>query len=225
MNKTWDSTAKPHVEGSQSWPQATYSEATENATRVITSGDLPTKQITGTFPIAQTDPAYQYDHNPNTIEQKTVDLRVPLNPTTAATPTCVDMGPVGVLKNGVFLYNAIDAAGGDAAAHETQDDCDGHPDGADAYHYHDIPSCLLSSAPKAGSTLIGYALDGYGIYIERDASGNLPSNADLDACHGRTSTVMWNGKRQQIYHYDATLEFPYSVACYRGTPVDPPSRD
>ena len=66
------------------------------------------------------------------------------------------MGAVGVLKNGVFIYNALDGAGEDAAAHETQDACDGHPDGVEAYHFHAMPDCLLSAVPdKRGSTLVG----------------------------------------------------------------------
>jgi hypothetical protein len=61
--------------------------------------------------------------------------------------------------------------------------------------------------------------------VDDDASGNPPTNGDLDACHGRTSTVMWNGRLQEVYRYDATLEFPNTVGCYHGNPVDPPARD
>lgn len=84
------------------------------------------------------------------------------------------------------------------------------------YHYHNVPSCIRDAASDT-STLVGYAFDGYGIYVERDSSGNLPTNADLDACHGRTSKVMWDGKLTNIYHYDATLEYPYTVGCFHGT--------
>jgi hypothetical protein len=45
------------------------------------------------------------------------------------------------------------------------------------------------------------------------------TNADLDACHGTTSKVMWNGKKVRMYHYVATWEFPYTVGCFRGTPA------
>ncbi len=231
-NGTWDSTAKAKVGGAVSWPQATYSEIVDDGTRKISASDLPTKQVTGSFPIAQSDPAHQYDPNPNTIVPKAVDLSLPAEPVAASEPSCVPMGAIGILKNGVYLFNAIDAAGGDAAAHETQDVCDGHPDGAEFYHYHDIPSCLRDAAgtangttKKLSSTLVGYALDGYGIYVERDSEGALPVNSDLDACHGRTSTVTFNGKEQQIYHYSATLEFPYTVGCFHGTPVDRPSHE
>ena len=67
--------------------------------------------------------------------------------------------------------------------------------------------------------LLGWALDGFGIYLERDFAGTMLSSADLDACHGRASKVSWNGKKRRMYHYVATLDFPYTVACYRGTPI------
>jgi YHYH protein len=222
---TWDSTTKISVQGSNTWPQAFYKEVVSGDERTITTADLPTTQVTGTFPIANSDPAKQYDPNPNSIQEKSVSVTLPLNPDEAAQPSCVGMGAIGVLLNGVYVYNAIDAAGGDAAAHETQDVCDGHPDGGDYYHYHDIPSCILDAIPATGSTLVGYALDGFGIYVERDAMGNLPTNADLDVCHGRTSTVLFDGTETTMYHYSATMEFPYTVGCYRGTPVQVPTHE
>lgn len=30
---------------------------------------------------------------------------------------------------------------------------------------------------------------------------------------------MWNGTIQDVYHYDATLEYPYTLGCYHGTPI------
>ncbi len=77
----------------------------------------------------------------------------------------------------------------------------------------------MISADQGSSTLIGYALDGYGIYLERNPSGNLLTNQNFDACHGRTSAVLWNGKLQTVYHYDVTLESPYTLGCYHGTPI------
>jgi hypothetical protein len=69
------------------------------------------------------------------------------------------------------------------------------------------------------STLVGYALDGCGIYLERDSHGNLPTDADLDVCHGRTSAVPWDGKTVVMCHHDVTLEYPYTLGCYHGTPA------
>ncbi len=119
------------------------------------------------------------------------------------------------------MFDALDADGRDAGAHEVQDSCDGHPQNSDIYHYHDLSACLTTAADSAAgsSTLVGYALDGYGVYVERDSHGNLPTDADLDACHGRTSTVTWDGKPTTTFHYDVTLEYPYFVGCFHGTPV------
>lgn len=220
--KTWNYTAKLTVSGAVSWPSASYTETTSGSTRTIVFNDLPTTHTTGTFPIASTDPAYQYDRNPNHVAAQSNTWNLPLNPTAASTPQCVGMGAIGVLADGVYLYNALDAGGRDAAAYEILDSCAGHPDQSSSYHHHDIPPCLLSTGKAGESVLVGYALDGYGIYVTEDASGNLPTNADLDACHGTTSAVPWNGSTQTIYHYVATLEYPYTIGCYHGTPISVP---
>lgn len=215
---TWDSTAKVKVSGNVSWPAARYSATLSGGVRAITTNDLPLKFTTGVFPIMQSDAAYAYDRNPNAIAGQDRNYTLPGTPAAAATPSCTDLGEIGVLTNGVLLFNGLDAAGRDAVAHETQDSCDGHPDGQEMYHYHSITSCILNKATGA-STLVGYALDGYGIYVERDKGGSLPTNADLDVCHGRTSQIEWDGKLTTMYHYDATLEYPYTLGCYHGAPV------
>ena len=67
--------------------------------------------------------------------------------------------------------------------------------------------------------LVGYALDGFGIYSKYNANSMEMTDADLDACHGTTSPVMWNGKMVSIYHYVLTQEYPYTIGCFRGSPV------
>jgi hypothetical protein len=217
-NHTWNSETKVAVEGSVSWPSASYSVTVVGNKRVIRTNDLPINHTTGVFPIASSDPAHAYDANPNHIAPDLITWNLPANPVKAKHPSCTSLGPIGVLSDGVVLYNALDANGRDAAAHEVLDSCGGHPDQASRYHHHDVPPCILDKA-TGRSTLVGYAIDGYGIYVERSASGALMTNANLDKCHGRTSTVMWNGKETRIYHYDATLEYPYTVGCYHGTPI------
>jgi hypothetical protein len=216
--KTWDSLTKPHVEGSVSWSSAHFSVTTKGSERVVTGNDLPIGHTTGVFPIRTTDPAYAYDHNPNSIKAQTISWSLPLNPKAATKPKCLGLGPVGVLDDGVYLYDALDGEGRDAVAHEVLDNCDEHPQQADELHHHDVPSCILDKA-KGRSTLVGYAADGYGIYVERTSNGALLTDSALDACHGRTSSVLWNGKVQDVYHYDATVEYPYVIGCYRGTPT------
>ena len=215
---TWDAESKIAVQGSVAWPSAANSFGVQGEMRLVMTNGLPDGYSTGTFPITDTDPAYQFDRNPNAIQTQSFTYRLPATPQAAGTPSCVGLGPIGVMSDGVILFNALDDAGRDAAAHEVQDSCDGHPQARGIYHYHDVPSCLLAQATGT-STLVGYALDGFGIYVERDANGNLPTNADLDQCHGRTSVVNWDGAPTVIYHYSATLEYPYTLGCFRGSPV------
>ena len=215
---TWNSQTKVTVSGSVAWSDASYSESITGDKRVLTTNDLPKCDPTGLFPIRSNDPAYQFDRNPNSILAHTFTYTLPLSPAAAPTPSCLGLGPIGIMSNGILLYNGLDDGGRDAVAHETQDACDGHPDGQERYHYHDVAACIQKRA-TCSATLVGYAIDGYGIYVERDAKGNLPTDADLDACHGRTSNVMWDGKLTNIYHYDATLEYPYTLGCYHGTPL------
>lgn len=217
--KTWNSTTKLAVQGTVSWPDASFSTTVSGGHRVVKTNDLPQGHTTGTFPVGASDPAAAYDRNPNHIAAQAIRWSLPTNPSAARAPSCTPGGPIGILTDGTLLYNALDGEGRDAAAHEVLDRCGGHPDMSSTYHHHEIPSCLLDQA-AGRSTLVGYATDGYGIYVERDANGTLLTNASLDACHGRTSTVTWNGKKKNLYHYDATLEYPYTLGCFHGTPIN-----
>jgi hypothetical protein len=216
--KTWDSLTKIAVQGAVSWPQAKFSVTVSGSNRIITGNDLPIDHTTGTFPISPSDPAYAYDRNPNTITAQSISWQLPLNPVAADHSSCLGLGPIGVLDDGVYLFDALDGEGRDAGAHEVLDSCQEHPQQAGILHHHQVPSCILSDA-KGRSALVGYAADGYGIYVERTAAGTLLTNSDLDACHGRTSLVLWNGKVQDVFHYDATSEYPYTIGCYHGTPI------
>ncbi len=212
---TWDSTTKIKVNGEVSWPTAKYTETVGAGKRMLTSNSLPVHYKTGTFPIGSDDPSYAYDRNPGTIKENTVSLTIAENGTVASAPTCMNEGPVGMLKNGVYIFNSLDGRGDDAVAHESQDLCDGHP-AMTTYHYHDVPSCMRA-ASTGSSTVVGWIVDGFPLVVERDAKGNLPTNADLDECHGRTSPVLIDGISVTTYHYSATLEFPYTIGCYKGT--------
>jgi hypothetical protein len=216
--KTWDSLTKIAVRGAVRWHAARFSVTVSGSRRVIRGNDLPVDHTTGIYPIAKTDPAYAYDRNPNRIVAQSIDWSIPLSPSRAAHPSCTSGGAIGILTDGVVLFNALDGEGRDAGAHELLDACDEHPQMSDELHHHSVPSCILAKA-KGRSTLVGYALDGYGIYVERNANGSLLTNTQLDACHGRTSRVLWDGKEQVIYHYDATLEYPYTIGCFHGTPI------
>jgi hypothetical protein len=214
---TFDFLAKVVVEGSVSWPTHAFDVTLSGATRTITGNALP-EHATGTFPIATTDPAYAYDHNPNSITAQTLSWALPATPTAATTPSCLDGGPIGVILTGAVLFDALDGEGRDALAHETQDACQAHPQPTGEYHYHSLTQCIAD--PGTGhSALLGYARDGFGIYGVRGENGETLTNADLDECHGHTHTITWDGATVTLYHYHATYEYPYTVGCYRGTPI------
>jgi len=214
---TWDLTEKIYVQGRIEW-ESKFSEHVSGAERDLEGNGLP-PQPSGQFPVSESDPAYEYDRNPNSISSYTLQAALRAEPEEAKEPSCVG-GTIGVMKSGVPLFSAFDAGGRDAVATEIQDSCDAHPERTGQYHYHGISSCLAKSGSEARSELLGWALDGFGIYVERDSEGTMLSSADLDTCHGRTSTVEWDGEQVRMYHYVATLDFPYMVACYRGTPID-----
>ncbi len=222
--KTWDLTEKISVQGKIDWPNAQFKiEQTGDVrvvSRLITGNGLPVDTPTGTFPVARTDPASEIDRNPNSIRERHVALTLPLNPVVAAQASCVGMGMIGVALNGVAIYNAFDAGGRDAVAHEVQDLCSGHPQMSGQYHYHGPSPCLPNQI--GNEVLVGYAIDGFGIYSLYDAKGRELTDADLDECHGRTSEIEWDGKRISMYHYVLTREYPYTIGCYRGTPIAMP---
>ena len=212
---TWDSTKKGTVDGSVSWPSATFDEDVSGATRVLSGNGLPVGETTGVFPISSGDDAYLYDRNPNSIRTQTLSLQLPAAPDKGS-PRCIG-GQVGVAKNGVPIYNGLDAGNRDAVAWEVQDSCSGHPQQSGQYHYHSIPPCLNDGeSRKAHSKLVGWALDGFPIYGERGEDGDELSNADLDVCHGHTHKVKLDGEKVRTYHYHGTAGYPYTVGCFRG---------
>lgn len=214
---TWDKTAKVQVDGSVNWPSANVSITLAGDVRKISGNGLPAGSVTGIFPIKSGTAAYTYDRNPNRIEAQTVQISLPADPSAATKPNCLGGGPIGYMDNGVALFDGLDAEERDAPAHEVQDKCDGHPQMSGMYHYHDLSDCVPGA--EENNKLIGYALDGYGIFSSKDAKGNEYTNADLDACHGLTSQITWDGKTVNMYHYVMTREFPYSLGCFHGTPV------
>jgi YHYH protein len=209
---TWNPLEKPRVQGRVMWPEAAHALEIKADVLSLTSNGLPVGQPTGNFPISRRDPAYKYDTNPNPIKAQALVFDIPLKPVPAKRPSCLPMGMIGFANNGVAIYNALDDAGLDAAAHEVQDLCDGHPQGKGQYHYHSASPCL----PEAKrNEVVGWALDGYPIMGMLDAKGVLMTNADLDACHGRSEPVMVDG-RQYDYAYRLTREYPYTLGCFHG---------
>ncbi|HEX8119941.1 MAG TPA: YHYH protein [Solirubrobacteraceae bacterium] len=209
---TYDVTAKAVVDGEVRWSQARVRIVRRGSVRRITSDGLPVNLTTGTFPIASDDDAYQYDRNPNAIAAQSLSYRLPAAPRRASRASCLSPGPIAIAVNGVPIFDGLDATNRDAVAHETQDACGGHPERTGSYHYHAIPACLTrGAAATRHSPVVAWARDGFAVYGPRGVGARELSTADLDPCHGHR-----HGGR---YHYHATLDYPYTLGCFRGTPV------
>ena len=75
------------------------------------------------------------------------------------------------------------------------DDCGGHINVHQGYHYHSATGCTDVPVSDDGyAPLIGYAPDGYAIYAMKDAQGNEAEL--LDECRGTSDSV-------RGYHYRA----------------------
>ena len=204
--------------GSVNWVSQ-FAANFSNGLLSLTGNGLPSHP-TGNFPVSPSDPAYQYDRNPNAIVAANIAWGLPGEPIQAAAPTCVGLGAIGVMLTGARLYNALDADGRDAAAHEVQDMCGGHPQGIGTYHYHNLSSCLpQTDTPGVHSPLLGYIADGFGIYGNQGEQGKSLVNADLDVCHGHAHAIDLSGVPTVRYHYHMTKEYPYTVGCFKGRPA------
>lgn len=135
--------------------------------RVITSNGIPDHK-TGSFPNR---------NNPNTISAQNHSFKVPLNPKKAGRVTDLSLGKFGVALNGVpfepgaaEFYNRdrnsgwqYEALGGGVKLGLDKSNAHVQPTGS--YHYHGIPTALISQLKKVeGMMLVGYAGDGFPIY-------------------------------------------------------------
>ncbi len=214
---TWNSVTKLSVQGSVTW--ASIFNVNLATTLAISGNGLP-PYGTGIFPISSSDPAYAYDRNPNSIAASTIAWGLPANPVFPATPSCVNLGHIGLLPRGLRPLHALDPPYPHPGRVGTEDACQGHPEQSGQYHHHTSSVCL-TQRDVAGqhSPLVGYIADGFGIYGNLGENGRALANVDLDVCHGHTHAITVNGVSVNQYHYHMTREYPYSVGCYRGTPV------
>ncbi len=241
---------KVYVQGMVKWKSQLKITVSGNR-RIFKGNGLPATP-TGKFPVQKNTAAYNYYKGAPAVGYKdaasipikawNLSVSLPRYPKVASKPTC--LGPhitTGIAVSGSTYH--IELAGynqksvidpkspvGDPNAVFPLDKCFGHPY-VNQYHYHGPSWACFSSIPslkkaldnpKAQSPLLGYAIDGFGIYGPRGPGGKMLANKDLDECHGTTSKVWWGGKYQKIYHYVLTAQFPYSIGCFRGTPVKLP---
>lgn len=218
---TWDFTKKPTVDGRIPWDSDFRVTLAGDGKRLVAGNALPSF-LTGVFPIDPASLAYRYDRNPSHIGAHAVDLAFQAMPEVAPSPNCVPYGATGISLTGNAIYHGASTLGTDAAAHEMLDRCGGQSDGSLTYHTHFLTPCLLDALdpPAPGhSALMGYIMDGFGIYGPRGEDGTILASKDLDACHGHAHPVAWDGTKVNLYHYHWTYDFPYNVGCFKGKPI------
>lgn len=206
---------KPFVKGNKKW-NSNIEFSVGNPNIAATGNGLPDHE-TGDFPVDSGSTAYQYDRNPNSIRSQSISYAIPANPKVAAKPTCLPMGTIGIALSGGVFFNALDADKRDAVANEIFDSCEGHPQQQGQYHYHHNSPCFEQGKQDEHSPILGYALDGFGIYGARGDGGKLLTNNDLDECHGHTGSIIdSSGSTTNQYHYHINNEFPYILGCFKG---------
>ena len=137
---------------------------------------------------------------------------IPVTPQVADTTGSVSQ--VGLALNGTEL--SAPAPVDDILSNYTIaafDDCGGHINLHQGYHYHAAAGgCAEVGTQDDGhSALLGYALDGYGIYGMRDSEGNEATG--LDECRGEEDDV-------RGYHYHAASPGEnLFIGCFHGKTV------
>lgn len=134
---------------------------------------------------------------------------IPASPIPLSNPEQVG-ADLGVALNGVVIagpapVSAILAANTIAAF----DDCGGHINPAEGYHYHAALGCSnIITTLDGHANLLGYALDGYGIYAMLNSEGE--EDYDLDECRGHN-----DDSRGYHYHAASAAENMF-IGCYQG---------
>ncbi|WP_282026110.1 YHYH protein [Limimaricola cinnabarinus] len=161
------------------------------------------------------------------IEASPIDTTITTQPVYSETVTETALGQIGVAINGARLFNDYEdmkrtiVALDDNVIHDHAafvDECNGHPLGdGTSYHYHGLPTCLTEEVDLPGqhSVMIGVLQDGFPVYSNKDAEGEVVTNAALDECGGHYGATPEFA--DGIYHYHLTAdEAPYSIDCYHG---------
>ena len=163
---------------------------------------------------------------------KTYKFTIPTTPKYSSSVTSTSLGSIGVMISGAVLYNPFEGDGKTVAMASNftitnsagitasfVDKCAGHPTpDIGAYHYHGLPNCVTAKVDKVGkaSHIIGFALDGFPIYGDRDNKGKQVTAKNLDKCNGVNSATPEFPKG--IYHYVllGTADARSSIACFQG---------
>ncbi len=146
--------------------------------------------------------------------------RLPLVPTVSTSPIAISQGnfqrgAVALASNGIAIFNPKNNRGEVSYEMGELDAYGGHCGLADDYHYHIIPTHLLSAfgGVLTNDKPVAWALDGYPIYGFVEPDGNPMATLDGDGGHD-----VGNGWG---YHYHAIGTTATDASHPYGTPQSP----
>ena len=209
-NNTWNLFEKLWLPSGEFNPEnGVYLKILNDSKILIKINNLPVDKKIGDWPMNSYKLLTSIDGNRGIPEEQNLSFVFIADPEKANYPSCLSLGAIGVTKNGVIIFNAADGRGEDAVAREIVDEFGGHP-AHESYHYHFIPERFDNQLLENGhSDIVGYINDGFPIYGYKGVGGIEMTNQDLDLCHGHEHDDL-------DYHYHATIEYPYTVGCYKG---------
>ncbi|HMQ69837.1 MAG TPA: YHYH protein, partial [Ignavibacteria bacterium] len=168
--------------------------------------------------------------NPNIPSNQNWTFKIARFPVPAGASTAAGNGQIGVLKNGVVLFNP-----GDAMSYNNQniwhrvaqyfegvgfDTSGGHPAPGGVYHYHINMKKLYTPDENEHSPLLGYMFDGYPLYgpyaysnsngtggIRRMISGYVKRNIT-------ERTTLPDGTVLQSNQYGPVVSSQYPLGCF-----------
>ncbi|MUU78228.1 YHYH protein [Winogradskyella endarachnes] len=133
---------------------------------------------------------------PDYYKEKVSTYVIPVKPMYLENSNPLGGNGIGIAFNGVN-FDASAPTHAILAAHTLAplDDAGGHVNPHSGYHYHAVTGSTKEVVQKdVHAPMIGYALDGFGIYAHTDSNGH--SDNDLDDCNGHYDEV-------RGYHYHA----------------------
>lgn len=163
---------------------------------------------------------------------QTYKFTITTTPKYVSTVTSTSLGSIGVMISGAVLYNPFEGDGKTVAMASNFtvtdasgitasfiDKCAGHPTPQQgAYHYHGLSTCVTAKVDEVSkpSHIIGFALDGFPIYGDRDTDGKQVTVNELDECNGIVSATP--EFPEGIYHYVllGTADVHSSITCFHG---------
>ncbi len=149
---------------------------------------------------------------PEYFKDQVTTFIIPVTPKYLSTPQNLGRGGLGMAFNGV-KFDPPAPTEAILAAHTIAplDDHGGHVNPHGGYHYHAVTGSTKEVAQKdIHSPLLGYAIDGFGIFALKDKDGKEPE--DLDECGGHTDEI-------RGYHYHAGAPGDNQIIkCLHGLP-------